>query len=57
MTAARRSCNSALLRRRRVKCGPLLFDFRAAALWAFHLTLFMIRKSQNDREFLTAGRT
>jgi hypothetical protein len=57
MTAARRSCNSALLRRRRVKCGPLLFDFRAATLRAFHLTLFMIRKSQNDREFLTAGRT
>jgi hypothetical protein len=57
MTAARRSCSSALLRRRRVKGGPLLFDFRAAALRAFHFTLFMIRKSQNDREFLTAGRT
>jgi hypothetical protein len=43
-----------LLRRRRVERSPLLFDFRAPALWAFHLTLFMFRDGQDDREFLTA---
>ncbi len=36
---------------------PTAVDFRAAALWALDLTLFMSRKIQNDREFLTAGRT
>jgi hypothetical protein len=48
MPAARHSRSSALLRRGGEKCGPLLFDFRAGALWAFHLTLLMFRKSQND---------
>ena len=55
--AARHSRSSALLRRGRVERGPLLFDFRAAAFWAFQLTLFMFRKSQDYRKFLAAGRT
>ena len=43
------------LRRRRVERSPLLFDFGVPALGAFHLTFFMFRNGQDDREFLTAG--